>query len=164
VPDESRTPIIFDTYNLLGHALRKVLSVIARQQGRELTDIASEAGASVVASSLKAALDLNWDDAEACQMGLVLTLQALRQAEVWMAQPSVAGSAHPTVTDAMQVAHQVEQQDIEPTAADGVQLRQGVAKDRRISVEDGEMRHGRKSKSKLVDGYKRHLVHDLDTG
>src|SRR5213080_93964 len=52
-----------DTYNLLGHALRKALGVIARQQGRELTEIASEANAVLVAgSSLKAALDRDWDD------------------------------------------------------------------------------------------------------
>ncbi len=31
-----------DTYNLLGHALKKALSVIARQQGRELTEIAEK--------------------------------------------------------------------------------------------------------------------------
>lgn len=40
----------------------------------------------------------------------------------------------------------------------------GVAKDRRISIEDSEMRHGRKSRSVRVDGYKRHVLHDLDTG
>jgi hypothetical protein len=34
-----------DTYNLLGHALRKALSVIACQQGRGLAEIASEAQA-----------------------------------------------------------------------------------------------------------------------
>lgn len=52
-----------DTYNLLGHALRKALRVIADQQGRGLADMAREAGAAVVSgSSLKAALDLNWDD------------------------------------------------------------------------------------------------------
>ena len=43
-------------------------------------------------------------------------------------------------------------------------LRQGVAADRRISVEDAEMRHGRKSRSLLVDGYKRHVLRDLDSG
>ena len=42
-------------------------------------------------------------------------------------------------------------------------LRQGVAADRRISVEDAEMRHGRKSRSLLVDGYKRHVLRDLDS-
>src|ERR671926_101284 len=33
-----------DTYNLLGHALRKALGVIARQQGRELPAVANEVG------------------------------------------------------------------------------------------------------------------------
>ena len=33
-----------DTYNLLGHALRKALGVIARQQGRGLRAVAEEAG------------------------------------------------------------------------------------------------------------------------
>jgi transposase len=45
-----------------------------------------------------------------------------------------------------------------------VSLVKGVAKDRRISIEDGQMRHGRKSRSVRVDGYKRHVLHDLDTG
>ena len=43
-------------------------------------------------------------------------------------------------------------------------LRKGVAKDRRISIEDAQMRHGRKSRSVRVDGYKRHVLRDLDTG
>jgi IS5 family transposase len=40
----------------------------------------------------------------------------------------------------------------------------GAAKDRRISVEDAQMRHGRKSRSVLFDGYKRHVLRDLDSG
>jgi hypothetical protein len=39
-----------------------------------------------------------------------------------------------------------------------------VAKDRRISVEDKHMGHGRKSPSTLVDGDKRHVLTDLDSG
>lgn len=155
-----------DTYNLLGHALRKALSVMARQQGRELATVANEAGASIVAgSSLKAALDLDWDDPDERQVALVLTLQALTQAEAWMAQQALeVASPAPVVADTLKVAHQVQEQDVETTTDGRVQLRQGVAKDRRISVEDGDMRHGRKSKSTLVDGYKRHLLHDLDSG
>ena len=42
-------------------------------------------------------------------------------------------------------------------------LIKGEAYERRISVEDAEMRHGRKSRSARVDGYKRHVLHDLDT-
>jgi hypothetical protein len=40
-------------------------------------------------------------------------------------------------------------------------LRQGVAKDRRISVADADIRPGRKSASRLIDGSKRHVMHDL---
>ncbi len=47
-----------DTYNLLGHALRKALDVIARKPRRGLAEIAAEAGAGLLSgSSLKAALD-----------------------------------------------------------------------------------------------------------
>jgi transposase len=38
-----------------------------------------------------------------------------------------------------------------------------VAAERRISLEDAEMRRGRKSRSLLVDGYKRHVLRDLDS-
>jgi transposase len=39
-----------------------------------------------------------------------------------------------------------------------------VARDRRISVEDTHMRHGRTSRSTLIDGSKRHVLTDLDSG
>jgi len=41
-------------------------------------------------------------------------------------------------------------------------IRKGVATDRRVSIEDGDMRHGRKSKSKRFSGYKRHIATALD--
>jgi IS5 family transposase len=55
-------------------------------------------------------------------------------------------------------------QDTEPDPEDGGGRRvtQGVAKDRRISVSDPDMRHGRKSKRKRIDGYKRHVAVQLD--
>ena len=62
------------------------------------------------------------------------------------------------------IAKQVEAQDVQISEEGKVSLVKGVAKDRRISVEDGQMRHGRKSRSVRVDGYKRHVLHDLDTG
>jgi transposase len=60
-------------------------------------------------------------------------------------------------------ARQVRDQDVD-LAGPAPALRRGVAKDRRISVEDAQMRHGRKSRSVLFDGYKRHVLRDLDTG
>lgn len=53
--------------------------------------------------------------------------------------------------------------DEEPADGGGPAVRHGVAPDRVVSVVDPEMRHGRKSPSKRVDGYKAHLVTDHDS-
>ena len=149
-----------DTDNLLGHALRKALGVIARQQGRGLTDIAKQAGTPILAaSSLKAALDLDWDDPSARDHALGVVLAALDAVDGFVAAQQ---EQVPAATAAVRVAHLVRDQDVQDTPT-GPRLRQGVAKDRRISVEDSDMRHGRKSRSLLVDGYKRHILSDLDT-
>ncbi len=153
-----------DTYNLLGHALRKALGVIARQQGRGLAEIAAEAGAGLLSgSSLKAALDLDWDDPAEQARALSIVLGVLNTVESWL-DTHPAGSEAPMVQESLATAEQVKQQDVQENLAGAPQLREGVAKDRRISVEDGQMRHGRKSRSVRVDGYKRHVLHDLDTG
>lgn len=152
-----------DTYNLLGHALRKALSVIAGQQGRGLADVAKEAEASLLAgTSLKAALDLNWDDPVERQRALAMVLETLESVEQWLAAQSER-SADPVVQESLATAHQVREQDVETDKEGQASLRQGVAKDRRISVEEAEMRHGRKSRSQRVDGYKRHVLRDLDS-
>ena len=39
-----------------------------------------------------------------------------------------------------------------------------MAKEQRISIEEEEMRHGRKSRSQRINGYKRHVLRDLDSG
>lgn len=153
-----------DTYNLLGHALRRAIGIIARQQGRELTAIAAEAGASLLgAASLKAALDLDWDDPAQQGQALVAILDTLERVESWV-ETSPLGSEHPGVSASLAAAEQVRHQDVEVTAEGGPTLRRKVAKERRIASEDHEMRHGRKSKQQRIDGYKRHILHDLDTG
>lgn len=153
-----------DTYNLLGHALRKALGVIARQQGRGLAELATQANASLVGgSSLKAALDRDWDDLEAREEALGLVLKTLSAVERWLdSQPE--GFDEPVVQYSMAAAQQVKQQDVEITEASKTSLRKGVARDRRITIEDAQMRHGRKSRKVRVDGYKRHVLRDLDTG
>ena len=157
-----------DTYNLVGHALRQVVGVLARQQGRELAVVAQELGVGVVAgSSVKAALDLNWDEPAARDQGLAVLLGALTTLATHLGErtvPSAEAEAPPlAATAALAVAQQVRDQDV-VVGEDGVtHLRQGVAKDRRISVEDAQMRHGRKSRSQRIDGFKRHVLRDLDT-
>jgi Transposase DDE domain/Transposase domain (DUF772) len=153
-----------DTYNLLGHALQKVMRVVAGQQGKEVAEVASEAGAELVCgSSLKAALDRDWDQQMQKDEALVLVLQVLHTVDAWVQR--LTDAEDKAVADpVLAIAKQVQEQDVQIGEEGKVSLIKGVAKDRRISVEDSEMRHGRKSRSVRVDGYKRHVCHDLDTG
>lgn len=157
-----------DTYNLLGHALRKALGVIADHQGREVTEVAREAKAEIVSgSSLKAALDLDWDDPQARTQALTQILMALDGVEAWVEQhPQVVEQKQVGVgvSAALEAARQVVRQDVTSTAGGDPTLVKGVAKDRRIAIEDEQMRHGRKSRAVRFDGYKRHVLRDLDTG
>lgn len=155
-----------DTYNLLGHALRKALDVIARQQQRDLADVATEAGAYMIAgSSLKAALDLDWDDPVAKVQALTTILEALDEVEFWIQQqPNLDKQTASQVQETLADGRQVQAQDVEVAEDGSPKLRKGVAKDRRISIEDAQMRHGRKSRSQRFDGYKRHVLKDLDIG
>jgi Transposase DDE domain/Transposase domain (DUF772) len=153
-----------DTFNLMGHALRKALGVIAVLQGRGqaagTAAVAAQAGVpQLAASSLKAALDRDWDDPAARDDALAVVLGLLDQVEAF-----IAGQAgDQAAAAAVAAACQVRDQDVDLTGAVPA-LRRGVAKDRRISIEDSQMRHGRKSRSVLFDGYKRHVMRDLDTG
>jgi transposase len=155
-----------DTINLLGHALRKVVGVLARQQGWGLAEatrvLAERAGTpELAASSLKAALDQDWDDPAAPWHALGVVLAAVGRVEGLAAE--LGGGDDPQVVIGLAAARQVRDQDT-VVGADGMPgLRQGVAKDRRISIEDPQMRHGRKTKSVRIDGYKRHVLNDLDT-
>ncbi len=153
-----------DTLNLLGHALRKAVGMIARHQGREVAQVAAAAGAPALGAttSLKAALDLDWDDPASLPWALGVVLAAMAEIEHYVAAqpPSVAQAG---AAAAVGVAAQVAAQDVERDAGGQPRLRRGVARDRRISVEDGQMRHGRKTASQLVDGYKRHVGRDLDS-
>ena len=122
--------------------------------------VAAQAGVpQLAASSLKAALDADWDDPAARDHALAEVLGLLDRVEAF-----IAGQAGDQVAAAaVAVARQVRDQDVDCSGPAPV-MRRGVAKDRRISVEDAEMRHGRKSRSVLFDGYKRHVLRDLDTG
>ena len=153
-----------DTYNLLGHALKKVIQAVANQQGQDFGEVAKEAGAELMAGpSLKAALDRDWDQPRQKEEALELVLQVLSTVQAWVA--TLSDPEEQAVTQqGLKIAEQVHDQDVEINEQGRASLVKGVAKDRRISAEDEHMRHGRKSRSVRVDGYKRHVLHDLDTG
>jgi hypothetical protein len=102
---------------------------------------------------------MDWDDPATADAALAQVLDYLNTVEDF-----VAGADGPQAAgEAVAVAVQVRDQDVDLSASPPT-LRRAVAKDRRISVEDEQMRHGRKSRTVRFDGFKRHILRDLDTG
>jgi len=154
-----------DTFNLLGHAGRKIAECIAVELETSMEEVCQKANAPVLlASSIKAGLDIDWNDAEQKTQALNRLCEQLDRLSAWVEKRRPKEGEQTELNRYTEALAQVKQQDVE-TAPDGlVHLRQGVAEDRRISIEDPEMRHGRKSKSKRFNGYKQHLGTHLDAG
>ena len=154
-----------DTINLLAHAARKVIRAAATVLDRKAEEVARAAGAPMLAeSSIKKALDLEWSDPQQ-KAGAVMTIvEQLDALEVWVAKHLPDDAKKPPLSDLLATLRQLRDQDLEPDPSGrGSRIRHGVATERRVSVEDGDMRHGRKSKSKRFNGFKRHIAADLDT-
>ena len=89
---------------------------------------------------MKAALDADWDDPAARDQALAQVLGFFDLVEAF-----VAGQAgEQAAATAVVAARQIRDQDVDLTGP-APALRRGVAKHWRISIEDGDMRHGRNS-------------------
>lgn len=130
-----------------------------------MADIAHETQVDnlVTGTSLKAALDLNWDDPTERSYALELILNALDKIESSV-QKKTENEELPGVQQALEVARQIQSQDVSLDSQGKPTLTKGVAKNRRISIQDPDMRHGRKSRSQRFRGSERHVLRDLDIG
>jgi len=155
-----------DTINLLGHAARKLAQGAAELLDWPLQRVATEARIPVLLEpSVKKALDLEWSAPDAKATAINTLVQQLDALDAWLRDKLPEAITEPPLKEHLATLAQIREQDLEPDPAGGgrVQIRQGVAPDRRVSIEDSEMRHGRKSKTKRFHGYKRHIGVDLDT-
>lgn len=154
-----------DTINLLAHAARNVLKCVATLLDCSAREIAAEAGAPLLlGSSIKKELDLDWSDPSEKRGAVVTLAEQLDALEAWVQKNLPSAMSEPPLAELLATLRQLRDQDLEPDpSSGGPRIRRGVAPDRRVSVQDPDMRHGRKSKSKRFNGYKRHVAADLDT-
>jgi hypothetical protein len=153
-----------DTLNLLGHAARKLVACVAVLLGCTAEAVARQAGMPVLlAPSIKAGLDVDWTDPQAPAAALQQLVEQLAALEVWVQRRLPEAVTADPLRQHLATLQHLQAQDLEPQpTGQGVRLRQGVAPERQCSIEDPEMRHGRKSKHKRFNGYKRHVATDLD--
>ncbi len=154
-----------DTFNLLGHAARNIVAGVATVTGLEVQQVCEEAGIGVLLHpSIKAGLDCEWSDPVQKQRALRVLIDQIGSLRSWIEQILPEEVVSEGVQRQLDVLDDVVEQNIELAPNDDtVRVAHGVAPDRQISIVDGEMRHGRKTKSKRFNGYKRHISADLDT-
>lgn len=152
-----------DTFNLLGHAARKIIECVEALTDMSREEVCRRAGTPLLRHpSIKAGLDINWSDPEQKDEALEALVGQVTALHGWV-ERELKGYAltHP-LKRYIEALVEVRAQDVEEKGG-RPRLRQGVAADRRISIEDAQMRHGRKSKSKRFNGYKQHIASDLDS-
>jgi hypothetical protein len=154
-----------DTFNLLAHAARKVVRCAADLLGWKEETVCTRAGIPLLLeSSIKAALDVDWTDDEQKDEAIKTLSAQLDALHRWLEARLPEEMKKPPLKDELATLEHIRDQNLEPDPdGGGVRIREGVAEERQVSIEDPEMRHGRKNKNKLFNGYKQHFAGDLDS-
>ena len=166
-----------DTYNLLADGIMKLMWALATVENIPVRQWAEAHGyLRYAGSSVKGDAAIDWSDRRARQKllgGIVADadrlLELARQARSGLLTDS---GERVVIVDAAELLGQLLLQDVKGSRdgvgdaddADGeVTIRDGVSKDRILSVHDSEMRHGHKSSRRRFDGHKAAVVVDTDT-
>jgi len=143
-----------DTYSLIKGAIRKLLNVSCKQNSKAkkvLKDLSL-----LVDYKQKGKENIDWNDSAARQELLNKLVKDSRNI-INALQETELTTQEQAARDLLTV---VTEQDIEEKEEGEVDLKQGVAKDRVVSVEDPEMRHGRKTSQGKFNGHKAQVLMD----
>jgi hypothetical protein len=163
-----------DTYNLLGDGIRRGLLALAAEHDVDVLVVARSLQlADYLTRSVKGIAEIDWNEAiERREFldRLVVDARRVQQAlrEGWTppegpndggGEPSESSAAIADNIDKL-IEHDVEFDEDGNVSG----IRQQPANDRLISLTDVDMRHGRKSASQLISGFKAQIVATLATG
>ena len=167
-----------DTYNLLADGIVKLMRALSAVEGVPVRRWAEAHGYKrYVGSSVKGEAAIDWSNRRARRklLGQIVAdgdglLELARQVQEGLPADGPEGQA---IVDAAELLGQLLLQDVkrgtdgggsgDDDADGGVSLKEGVSKDRMVSVHDPQMRHGHKSKSRRFDGHKAAVVVDTDS-
>jgi len=156
-----------DTFNLIGHALDILVRCAATIAGVRPEDVRTQAETKVIGGpSIKGSLDIDWDDEDAAGEALARLMDDVHALKKWVASNLAEEAKREPLQQALALLDRVLDQDLEPDPDDPTRHRivRGTAKDRHISINDEDMRHGRKSRSRVINGFKNHIAIDLENG
>jgi len=154
-----------DSWNLIGRAMARMVDVLSDLCDVPPVVIIEDAKLSILrGSSVKASLDIDWNDQQQRAEALQQVVTEARALLSWARAHAPEEMNHPRMREATELLERILGQDTEPDPgrAGSVRIREGVAPDRVCSVGDPDMRHGRKSRTKAFNGYKRYIATMVD--
>lgn len=159
-----------DTYNLLAAAVRQGVLALARARGRKPEDVAAEMDLEhYLGRTIKGRFEVDWTSEPSRVAFLAQLVEDALRVRQALTLESSDDEGSDDDDDALDVRHEVVEaiddiieHDVERDDDGSVSgIVQRAADDRRISITDGDMRHGRKSASQLIAGFKAQIVASL---
>jgi len=156
-----------DTYNLLADGIIQVVRALAELEGKRAEVWAREHGLKhYFGSSVKGEAEVDWDN-EKSRRAFLQTIVAdadriLELARQAQAECPPGDTRRDDIVKAAELLGQLLLQDVE-RKDDGAAIKEGVSRNRIVSVHDPEIRHGHKSSSKRFDGHKAAVGVDTDS-
>src|SRR5208282_2416555 len=153
-----------DTYNLLGEGIEQLACRLAEGEGESAAAWAEGQGLRrYFGSSVKGEAAIDWSEKKQREELLTAIVQDGRRLLGLAAETQ---AAHPEQAEAIAAASALLQrlitQDVEEKPEGGCPIKEGTEKDRVVSVEDPEMRHGHKSARQRFNGHQAALAVDLE--
>ena len=147
---------VIDTYNLVAAAIKQVIRKVAACLDARPEKLAGEWNlARYLRRSIKGGVSIDWSDKTKRD---ALITEEIRDAEQLTTRVRGLELELPVeVAEAVDLMLQVAHQDVKKLDDGTFTIVHGTAPGRVISVTDPEARHGRKSKSKVINGFKAHV-------
>jgi len=147
---------IIDTFNLIAVGIGRVVRTVAGVVGSTPESLAAKWSLSrYLARSIKGQVTIDWSSEEARNALLTEEIRDAKQLSERIAE--LGQQMPPEVEEAVELLQTVAHQDVEQLEDGTYRIAKGTCKDRVVSITDPEARHGRKSSSRVITGFKTHV-------
>jgi transposase len=141
-----------DTYTMIYQGIKMVLKVMSfYEMGDEGRKVLKRTDYNEKNKKPK----INWEDSEEKAK---LLEELVKDALALVSYAKEQKTIKEDLKDAVNLLEKIALQDVDVDKDGHITMKKGTAEDRIISVNDPDMRHGRKTSSKLSDGYKAEII------
>lgn len=150
---------VIDTFNLIALGIMQLLRVVARCLNMGTDQLARQWELSrYLTRSIKGKVAIDWSNPESRNALLTQEIEDADRLTERVAELSMSLTLPDDVHQALSLLRQVARQDVELSPDGGYRIAKGTAPGRVISITDPEARHGRKSSSKVINGFKTNVT------